>query len=125
MVVDSSVWIEILSGGELGAACEAQLRSAHPIRVPTLVVYEVYRKMKLLAGEEDALEVIAFLRSHEILDLGEDVAIAAADLSIQRKLPMADSIVLAHAHLLGDQLFTLDNDFHGQPEVFVLRKPQK
>lgn len=121
MVVDSSVWIEILSNGKLRERCEKEMDSQGPVRVPALVVYEVYRKMKQLASEEEALEVVALLRSYEILDFTGDIALAAADLSLERKLPMADSIVLAHASALGDILLTLDNDFASIPSAKVIR----
>lgn len=125
MVVDSSVWIEILSAGELQKACEAEIGSQRILRIPTLVIYEVYRKMKQLVSEEEALEVVAFLRGNEVLEMDGDVALAAADISLQRKLPMADSLVLAHAILCGDTLLTLDNDFADQPEAKILRRAAK
>jgi len=121
MVVDSSVWIEVLRDGKLRTKCEAEIAAHKPIRVPTLVIYEVYRKIKQLASEEEALEVVAFLRKYEILDLSGDVALAAADLSVNQKMPMADSIVLAHARILNDVLLTLDNDFAGHASAIVIR----
>ena len=121
MVVDSSIWIEIFSDGPHCRRCESELAKHELIRVPALVIFEVYRKLRQHVSEEEALEVTAFLRKHEVLDLNCEVALAAADLSLQYKLPMADSIVLAHATALSDQLLTLDNDFSGIPEAKVIR----
>lgn len=121
MVVDSSVWIEIFSDGPLCRRCESELAKHEHIRVPALVIFEVYRKLRQHASEEEALEVAAFLRKHDVLDLDSDIALAAADLSLQHKLPMADSIVLAHATTLSEQLLTLDNDFSGIPGAKVIR----
>jgi predicted nucleic acid-binding protein len=120
MVVDSSVWIEILVGGPLAVACEKKI-SAGDIRVPAMVLYEVYRKIKAKASEEKALEAIGALSSYEILNLTREVALLAADLSLELKLGMADSCMLAHARLLGVPLFTLDNDFASLSGVLILR----
>ncbi|MBI3555383.1 MAG: PIN domain-containing protein [Deltaproteobacteria bacterium] len=59
----------------------------------------------------------------EILaDLNRDIALTAADLSVQLRLATADSVVLAHAHTAGATLVTLDNDFAGVTGARVLRK---
>ena len=121
MVVDSSVWIEILGGGPLGQRCQDLIDKA-TVRVSSLVVYEVYRKIKQRLGEESALEVVAALSCYEQLDLTREVAMLAADLSLAHKLPMADSLVLAHARHLNEDLVTLDNDFAGLPGTLIIRK---
>ncbi len=121
MVVDSSVWLEIFSDGPHCRRCEFELARQKSIRVPSLVIYEVYRKLRQHGTEEEALEVVAFLRKHEVLDLTSGIALAAADISLHYKLPMADSIVLAHATTLEDTLLTLDNDFSGLPQAKVIR----
>ncbi len=110
MVVDSSVWIEILRDGPLAKKCNAAIHR-QSIRVPTLVLHEVYKKLRQKISEDVALEAVAALSRYEILDLTRAVAIRAGDLAVQFKLGTADSIVLAHAEILGEPLITLDNDF--------------
>lgn len=110
MVIDSSVWLEILNKGPLHSACQRAL-SRQLIRVPTLVLFEVFRKVKSRVSEEIALEVVASLSQYEVLDLNREVALLAADLCLRHSLGMADGIVLAHAEHLSDTLLTLDNDF--------------
>jgi predicted nucleic acid-binding protein len=92
------------------------------LRVPTLVLMEVYRKIKSNASEDLALEAMAYLSRHEVLDMNREVALAAADLCLEHRLPMADGIVLAHAEILEDRLLTLDNDFSGIPRALILRR---
>lgn len=89
--------------------------------IPTLVIFEVYRKILLSVSEDQALSAIATISQHEVLELSREVALSAADLSVQYKLAMAASIVLAHAHQLGAVLLTLDNDFSSIPGAQVLR----
>ncbi len=121
MIVDSSVWIEIFQDGPLRAACEkAMVRQ--DIRVPTLVLHEVYKKIKSKASEEMALEVMAVLSQHEVLDLDRETAILAGDICLREQISMADGIVLAHAEHLGDQLLTLDNDFTKVASAKVIRR---
>ena len=121
LVVDSSVWVEILNRGILAKSCGKELHSARQIYVPTLVIFEVYRKIASSVSEDQALSAVAALSQHQVVDLSREVALTAADLSIQHKLALADSVVLAHAHLLGATLVTLDNDFSEVSGVRVLR----
>ncbi|HLG20914.1 MAG TPA: type II toxin-antitoxin system VapC family toxin [Bdellovibrionota bacterium] len=121
LVVDSSAWIEMFSQGPLAKPCEREQRRTKEILVPTLVLYEVYKKICSTLSEDRALSAVAVMSQHKIDDLTRDVALTAADLSLEHKLPMADSIVLAHARLAGARLLTLDNDFAGIDEVVLLR----
>jgi predicted nucleic acid-binding protein len=110
MVVDSSVWIELLRQGPLSKKCQAAIHKQE-IRVPTLVIHEVYKKIKAKISEDSALEAVAVLNQYEVLDMDREVAVLAGDLALQYQLSTVDSLIAAHAELLGDQLLTLDNDF--------------
>ncbi len=120
MVVDSSVWLEILTDGPRAAKCHKILQNK-PLRVPTLVLHEVYKKLCVRAGESLALEGVASLCQYEVLNLTREVAILAGDLCLSEKIRMADGMVLAHARLLNDTLVTLDHDFVGKDGAMVLR----
>ena len=52
-----------------------------------------------MLSEEQAFAVVTAMAQHEVLDLIQDVALTAADLSLQHDLGMADSLILAHAQL--------------------------
>ena len=121
-LLDSSVWIEILGSGPLSKSCLKELKSAELVVVPTLVIYEVYRKITQSASDDQALSAISNLTQHSVVELSQDVALTAADLSLQYKLGMADSFVLAHAQRANATLVTLDNDFAGTPNTLILRR---
>lgn len=121
MLLDSSVWIEILGSGPLAELSKKELRTASSVVVPTVVLFEVYKKIVSSVGEDQALSAAALLSQHVLVDLTQEVALTAADLSLQHKLGMADSLVLAHAHHAGAVLVTLDNDFSELLGVKVLR----
>lgn len=122
IVLDSSVWIEILSKGNLEKICLRELKKAKKVIVPTLVIFEIYRKIVKDVSEDQGLLAVALISQYEVFDLTKDVALTAADISLQHKLPMADSIVLACARQTSSKLITLDNDFAGIEGVKILRK---
>ena len=98
-----------------------ELKSADQIIVPTVVLYEVYKKTASARSDDHALSAIAVLSQYEVVDLSREVALAAADLSLQKSMAMADSVVLAHSQQAGAILITLDNDFSGIAGTQVLR----
>lgn len=121
IVFDSSCWIEIFTQGPLSRLCDKEFKNASQILVPTVVIYEVYRKISLTVSEDQALSAVALMSQYKIVDLNRDISLTAADLSIGQKLPMADSFVLAHARYEDAILVTLDNDFRGMSNTKVLR----
>jgi predicted nucleic acid-binding protein len=121
MIVDSSVWIEIFLDGPLAEKCENRLKLADPILIPTLVFYEVYKKLKKKSSEEIALQAASYLGQYSQIELSREIALLAGDLSLELNLGMADSLILAHARHLKKPLLTLDNDFASFDDVTVIR----
>lgn len=121
IILDSSAWIEILNNGNQSKACLKALKQVEKVYVPTVVIFEVYRKIASTRSEDQALSAVALLSQNHVVDLSREIALSAADLSIEKKLAMADSLVLAHAQNINAMLLTLDNDFSGIPDAQVLR----
>ena len=119
VVIDSSGWIEYFTDGPKARAY-ARYVEGETILTPTVVVYEVYKKIKRERGEDLALLCLSQLSKTEIVALDQPTALLAADLSLELSLPMADSFVLATAHRNGAQLITSDADFQGIGGVKVL-----
>jgi predicted nucleic acid-binding protein len=109
-VVDSSGWIEYLSGGANASFFRKPLEGDEPVLVPTLCSFEVYRHVLRYIGREEALEVIAAMRGGVVVELDDRLALEAAELSVETKLASADSIVLATARAHDAQLWTQDSD---------------
>ena len=120
MLLDSSAWIELIALGPLAKRVEDETKFAS-IVVPTIVLFEVYRKIKRSASEDLALSAVALMSQHEVLALDAETSLNAADLSIEHGLAMADSIVVAHAVAKDAILVTLDNDFAALAFAKVLR----
>ena len=119
-VIDSSCWIEVFANGSLAKKCQKEINTSKSIVVPSLVIYEVYRKIKLSISDESGLSATSYISQFEVHPLTREIALLAADLSLQYKLGTADSLILAHAHEANAELVTLDNDFRGLPGVQVL-----
>lgn len=125
IVIDSSGWLEFLTDGPLAAEYARKLRTAgEAVLTPTIVVYEVYKHAKRLRGEESAMDAVAAMQKTQLVPLNDELALLAADLSLEHKLPMADAIVLAMARLHDAEVITSDADFEGITGVTYLRKPQ-
>jgi predicted nucleic acid-binding protein len=112
-VVDSSGWIEYLSGGRNAPFFRKPIESTEPLIVPALSLFEVYRHMLRHVGREEALGVVAAMRGGVVVDLDDRVALEAAELSVDTKLALADSIILATARAHDAELWTQDSDFEG------------
>lgn len=122
VLFDSSAWLELLGQGPLSKFCKKELDRAETVHVPTLVLYEVYKKIHLSVSEDQALSAVSLLSQYKVIELTSEIALTAAQLSLQWKLGMADSLILAHAQSAGASLITLDNDFAGIEGVQVIRK---
>jgi len=86
-------------------------------------MYEVYKHAKRLRGEDGALDAVAAMQKTRVIELNDELALIAADLSIELELPMADAIILATARLYEAEVVTSDADFEGVPGVTYIPKP--
>ncbi len=84
------------------------------------MIYEVYKKLKRQMGEELALEVQAHLAETRVIELTVEIASKAADVSIERGLSMADSIIYATAEATNSKIKTSDNHFKGLPSAEII-----
>lgn len=74
-------------------------------------------------GEGPALQAVALMQQGKVIELSTPLALAAARESLQHRIPMADSIMLASARAYGATLWSQDADFDGIAGVrYVARK---
>lgn len=125
IVVDSSGWIEYFTGGANAGKYGVYLEKTSQLVTPTVVLYEVYKLIKRERTEEEALLAVAQVQKTRIVPLSESLALAAADVSLELRLAMADSVVYATARAENAELVTSDKDLHGLPGVTYLPKPGK
>jgi len=116
-VVDSSGWLEYFADGRNAGFFANAIEDTRRLLVPTLCVFEVYRRVVQQRNEADALSAIALMRQGRAVELDTRLALAAATLSLLERLPTADSIILATARAEGAILWTQDADFEGKAGV--------
>lgn len=110
-VVDSSGWLEFFADGPNAEFFAPAIKNIGELLVPTISIYEVFKRVLQQVDEEHALEAVALMMAGRQVPLDVTVALAAAKLSDELKLPMADSILLATAQLNAAILWTQDADF--------------
>ena len=124
-VVDTSAWIEWLTGSTTGQKLEAQFPDKARCIVPTIVQLELSKWLVREVGEEKADQVIAYTQKCIVVPLDTTIALLAADLHHQYKLATADAVVYATARHGGAALLTCDAHFDGLPDVALFPKASK
>ncbi len=112
-VVDSSAWLEYLAAGPNGAFFAEAIENVSELIVPTISIYEVFKRIVQQRSENEALQVVAVMQQGRVSEMDSTVALSAARISIDHKLPMADSVMLATAKLNQATLWTQDSHFEG------------
>ena len=125
IVIDSSGWIEFFADGPRAAEFANRLRQPAAVITPTVAIYEVYKWIKRERSEEEALDAVATMKKTIVVDLTEEVALTAADLSLEHGLAMADSMMLAFARENDATFVTTDSGFEGIDGVTVFSKKTK
>ena len=116
-VVDSSAWLEYFADGPNAAAFAKPIEATRSLLVPTLSLFEVFKRVSQQRDEDEALRAIAVMEQGTIIDLDRATALEAARLAIEHRIAMADSIMLATARRQGATLWTQDADFDGLPGI--------
>ena len=111
IVVDSSGWIEFFTDGALAETYASRLRNLSAVVTPVIVIYEVYKRLKRDLSEDDALLAVSAMQQSRVVPVDQEIALTAADLSLEHGLAMADAIVLATARKFDAELVTSDRDF--------------
>ncbi len=112
-IVDSCGWLEYFSDGPNCEFFIPAIENVAELLVPSITLYEVFKRVLQQRDENQALEAVALMRQGKVIDLDTEISIHAARISVDHQLPMADSIILATSLLLGAVLWTQDADFEG------------
>ena len=112
-VVDSSGWLEFFADGPNASVFAPVIQRSSELLVPTVSLFEVFKRVLQQRGEGEALQAVALMQQGIVIDLDSTLALGAAKLSSEMKLPMADSIMLASARAFDAVLWTQDADFEG------------
>jgi predicted nucleic acid-binding protein len=116
-VVDSSAWLEYLAAGPNAEFFSEAIENVVELVVPTISIYEVFKRVVQQRSENEALQVVAVMQQGRVSAMDSTIALSAARISIDQKLPMAESVILATARLSKATLWTQDSHFEGLPDV--------
>ena len=120
--IDSFGWVERFTKGPKAPKYKEVIESTHPKDIITsiVVLYEVYKKIKKLKGEEEALLAVAVLSQTTIVPVDQSIALEAADYSLEHDLHFSDAIVYATARHWKAILYTSDEDLKDLKDVCIV-----
>ena len=116
-LVDSCGWLEYFANGPRADFYAPAIEDLNRLIVPTICLFEVFKRARAQKGEKAALQAIAQMRQGKVADLDLPLALSAAAISSDLQLPLADSVILATARAYRATIWTQDADFKGLPGV--------
>ena len=112
-LVDSCGWLEYFADGPNAGFFAPSIQDTENLIVPSLCVLEVFKCVLKQKGENLALQTIALMEQGIVVDLNTSIALSAAKIGLDYKLPLADSVILATAKKNDAIIWTQDADFKG------------
>ncbi len=124
-VVDSCGWLEYFANGSNADFFAPAIEATDDLLVPSLTLFEVFKRILQQRTEGDAFRAIALMRQGRVIDLSDTLALGAARLSNEMKLALADSIILYTARHHDATLWTQDAHFESVEGICFVRKTAK
>jgi len=121
-IIDSSCWIEYLMDSEIGASIAPVIENTNELIVPTITLYEVFKKLLLEKDEDYAQNIVSYMQTGMVIDFNSNLSIDAANISRKHKLAMADSIIYATALNYSAVIYSCDKHFENIPNVIYFPK---
>lgn len=116
-VVDSSAWLEYFGDGPNASEFASAIEDPDRLVVPTLTLFEVFKRTCQIADETAALDAVAVMMQGTVVELTSSLSLNAARLSLDSGLAMADAIILASARMQEAVIWTQDSHFEGMDGV--------
>jgi len=124
-IVDSSCWLEYLADSKVGNLVSGAIEDLNSLLVPSITLYEVFKKLLIEKDEDSALLAIAHMKQGLVINLDPDLSIFSAKIGKDYKLPMADSIIYATAKKYNCILWTQDKHFKDLEDIRYFEKEKK
>jgi predicted nucleic acid-binding protein len=120
--IDSYGWIERFTDGQKAQQYNRIIDETRSNEIVTSVVvlYEVYRRVKQVKGEQVALEAVAALSQTTIVPVDQTLSLEAADYSLSHQLHFADALIYATARHFQAELYTSDENLKELKHVTFL-----
>ncbi len=124
-LVDSCGWLEYFADGPNANFFSAPITDVDNLLVPALCVLEVFKNIIRQKDENSALQAVALMEQGMIVNLDVPIALIAAKIGLEYKLPLTDSIILATAKANNAIVWTQDSDFKDIKNVKYIAKKKK
>jgi predicted nucleic acid-binding protein len=121
-IVDSSGWLEYFAEGDNADFFAPAIEDTKNLLVPVICIYEVFKKLFQQSGVNEAQVHVGDMKQGKIIEIDESLALSAAKLSADLKLPMADSLILAATRANDATLWTQDEHFKDIEGVKYIEK---
>ena len=121
-IMDSCIWMEYFNSDLKDGHIKNMVEDHENQFVPAICLYEVYRKFLITKGESTALRFASFMQKSVVVEVTPGIALLAARLGREFKLPMADSIIYATAKMSKSEFYTQDRHFAGLDGVRYFAK---
>ncbi len=121
-LVDSSGWLEFFADGPNAKFFATPLENIDELVVPTISIYEVFKSILRQRDESAGLQAVALMKQAQVIDLTANISMMAAKLSLEHKIPMADSIILSTGRYYQATVWTQDADFKGLDGIKYVKK---
>jgi predicted nucleic acid-binding protein len=112
-LVDSCGWLEYFADGPHADFYAAALEDPASLMVPTICLLEVFKRVYRQRGEDAGLQAAAAMHQGLVVPLDAVIALKAARISSDLKLPLAASVILATAQTYDSVIWTQDAHFKG------------
>ena len=109
IVVDSSMLIDYLRGGTKWGEFVVNVEKEAELILPTIVIFELFSGQSTKNSQKKQ-DMIDFINKFQRMDLSEDIAVRAGELSrdIKFKMEVPDYIIAASALRIDAQVLTLN-----------------
>jgi predicted nucleic acid-binding protein len=121
-IIDSSCWLEYFSGSSVGDKVSHAIENIKDLIVPSITLYEVFKKILIEIDEDNALLAVAHMKQGHVVPLDADLSIYAAKIGKEYQLAMADSIIYAVTKKYNATLWTQDKHFKDLENVKYFEK---
>ena len=121
-IVDASGWIEFFLAGTNGPKFKPVIENTSELLVSSVNMYEVHRVLSRKLPSELRDMCLQVMRRAPVIELNDERAIAASELSLKHGLAMADAAMYAIALEHKAVLWTQDADYQGLKGVKYLPK---
>lgn len=121
-LVDSSGWLEYLGDSKNANFFASAVEDTNSLIVSTINIYEVFKRVIQQVDESSAIQAIALMHQGLVVDIDSEIALMAGKISLEYKLPLADSMIYATAKKHDSILWTQDSDFKNLENVQFIEK---